>query len=162
MRTCRMLTSRAMSSRSSRSWMSGKARSCPARVSPSSAAGTRPLCSNPYVPGRSPQFNGEVIDAKITNVNKMGFFAEVGPLSIFVSSHLLPIDYKFQPDANPPEFTSPTDVRAPALTAEPRKRTTRACAHRRYACGRQRNRTCPPLTHAVRHRHHEGRLPGPL
>lgn len=41
----------------------------------------------------------------------MGFFAEVGPLSIFVSSHLLPIDYKFQPDANPPEFTSPTDVR---------------------------------------------------
>ncbi|WFD17192.1 DNA-directed RNA polymerase II subunit [Malassezia arunalokei] len=54
-------------------------------------------------------FNGEVIDAKITNVNKMGFFAEVGPLSIFVSSHLLPIDYKFQPDANPPEFTSPTD-----------------------------------------------------
>ncbi|WFD23303.1 DNA-directed RNA polymerase II subunit [Malassezia equina] len=54
-------------------------------------------------------FNGEVMDARITNVNKMGFFAEVGPLSIFVSSHLLPIDYKFQPDANPPEFTSPTD-----------------------------------------------------
>lgn len=83
----------------------------------------------------SPQFNGEVIDAKITNVNKMGFFAEVGPLSIFVSSHLLPMDYKFHPDANPPEFTSPTDVRVPALTAEPRKRTTRACAHRRYTCG---------------------------
>ena len=57
------------------------------------------------------QFNGEVVDAKITNVNKMGFFAEVGPLSIFVSSHLLPIDYKFHPDSNPPEFTSPTDVR---------------------------------------------------
>ncbi|WFD41298.1 DNA-directed RNA polymerase II subunit [Malassezia japonica] len=54
-------------------------------------------------------FNGEVMDALVTNVNKMGFFAEVGPLSIFVSSHLLPIDYKFQPDANPPEFVSPTD-----------------------------------------------------
>ena len=54
-------------------------------------------------------FNGEVMDALVTNVNKMGFFAEVGPLSIFVSSHLLPLDYKFQPDANPPEFTSPTE-----------------------------------------------------
>ncbi|WFC96574.1 DNA-directed RNA polymerase II subunit [Malassezia brasiliensis] len=54
-------------------------------------------------------FNGEVMDALVTNVNKMGFFAEVGPLSIFVSSHLLPIDYKFQPDANPPEFVSPSD-----------------------------------------------------
>ncbi|WFD03386.1 DNA-directed RNA polymerase II subunit [Malassezia obtusa] len=54
-------------------------------------------------------FNGEVMDARVTNVNKMGFFAEVGPLSIFVSSHLLPIDYKFQPDANPPEFVSPSD-----------------------------------------------------
>lgn len=52
------------------------------------------------------------MDASVTNVNKMGFFAEVGPLSIFVSSHLLPIDYKFQPDANPPEFVSPSDVRA--------------------------------------------------
>ncbi|WFD44555.1 DNA-directed RNA polymerase II subunit [Malassezia psittaci] len=49
------------------------------------------------------------MDALVTNVNKMGFFAEVGPLSIFVSSHLLPIDYKFQPDANPPEFVSATD-----------------------------------------------------
>lgn len=54
------------------------------------------------------------MDASVTNVNKMGFFAEVGPLSIFVSSHLLPIDYKFQPDANPPEFVSPSDVRARA------------------------------------------------
>lgn len=27
-------------------------------------------------------FNGEVMDALVTNVNKMGFFAEVGPLSI--------------------------------------------------------------------------------
>lgn len=47
----------------------------------------------------------------------MGFFAEVGPLNIFVSAHLLPIDYKFQPDANPPEFASPTDVRDPADSA---------------------------------------------
>jgi len=70
----------------------------------------------------------------------MGFFAEVGPLSIFVSSHLLPIDYKFQPDANPPEFTSPTDVRR-AADPEPRQEPPCARAHRRYACGRQRNCT---------------------
>lgn len=54
-------------------------------------------------------FKGEVMDAKITNVNKMGFFAEVGPLNIFVSSHLIPIEYKWQPESNPPEFVSGAD-----------------------------------------------------
>lgn len=54
-------------------------------------------------------FKGEVMDAKITNVNKMGFFAEVGPLNIFVSSHLIPIEYRFQPESNPPEFVSASD-----------------------------------------------------
>ncbi|EPQ27053.1 uncharacterized protein PFL1_05337 [Pseudozyma flocculosa PF-1] len=54
-------------------------------------------------------FKGEVVDAKITNVNKMGFFAEVGPLNVFVSSHLIPIEYKFQPESNPPEFVSAHD-----------------------------------------------------
>jgi DNA-directed RNA polymerase II subunit RPB7 len=33
-------------------------------------------------------FKGEVVDAIVTNVNKMGFFADVGPLSVFVSSHV--------------------------------------------------------------------------
>jgi hypothetical protein len=37
----------------------------------------------------------------------MGFFASVGPLSIFTSTHLLPLEFKFQPDSNPPEFASP-------------------------------------------------------
>lgn len=54
-------------------------------------------------------FKGEVMDAKITNVNKMGFFAQVGPLNIFVSSHLIPIEYRFQPESNPPEFVSASD-----------------------------------------------------
>jgi DNA-directed RNA polymerase II subunit RPB7 len=31
-------------------------------------------------------FKGEVIDAIVTTVNKMGFFAEAGPLQIFVSN----------------------------------------------------------------------------
>jgi DNA-directed RNA polymerase II subunit RPB7 len=37
----------------------------------------------------------------------MGFFASVGPLNIFTSTHLLPLEFRFQPDSNPPEFSSP-------------------------------------------------------
>lgn len=33
-------------------------------------------------------FKGEVVDGKVMNVNKMGFFANVGPLQVFVSSHV--------------------------------------------------------------------------
>ncbi|EDP42645.1 hypothetical protein MGL_2845 [Malassezia globosa CBS 7966] len=80
-------------------------------------------------------FNGEVVDAKITNVNKMGFFAEVGPLSIFVSSHLLPIDYKFHPDSNPPEFTSPTDSLVKGRRVRVRIVGTRVDANEIFAIG---------------------------
>ncbi|CAN6662432.1 DNA-directed RNA polymerase II subunit Rpb7p [Trichomonascus vanleenenianus] len=51
-------------------------------------------------------FKGEVVDAIVTNVNKMGFFADVGPLSVFVSSHLIPADMTFNPSANPPAYVS--------------------------------------------------------
>lgn len=34
----------------------------------------------------------------------MGFFADVGPMQIFVSIHLIPPDLKFNPNANPPSF----------------------------------------------------------
>lgn len=37
-------------------------------------------------------------------------FAELGPLRIFVSTHLLPPHYKFQPDSNPPEFVAQDQV----------------------------------------------------
>lgn len=33
-------------------------------------------------------FKGETVDGKVVNVNKMGFFAMVGPLQVFVSSHV--------------------------------------------------------------------------
>lgn len=33
-------------------------------------------------------YKGEVLDAVVTSVNKMGFFAEAGPLQIFVSNHV--------------------------------------------------------------------------
>lgn len=33
-------------------------------------------------------YKNETLDAKVTTVNKMGFFAYVGPLQIFVSNHV--------------------------------------------------------------------------
>ncbi|TIA75905.1 hypothetical protein E3P91_00210 [Wallemia ichthyophaga] len=55
-------------------------------------------------------FKGEVVDGKVANVNKMGFFADVGPLQVFVSSHLIPQDIKFDPSATPPCFSSEDQV----------------------------------------------------
>ncbi|KAL6041531.1 DNA-directed RNA polymerase II subunit RPB7 [Balamuthia mandrillaris] len=49
-------------------------------------------------------FKGEVVDAVVTQVNKMGFMAEVGPLQVFVSKHLIPSDMNF--DANDECFVS--------------------------------------------------------
>jgi len=40
-------------------------------------------------------FKGEVLDAVVTGVNKMGFMAEVGPLQVFVSKSLIPSDYTY-------------------------------------------------------------------
>jgi len=51
-------------------------------------------------------FKDEVVDAVVTQVNKMGFFAEAGPLQIFVSNHLIPQDMHFDPQSAPPAFVS--------------------------------------------------------
>jgi len=51
-------------------------------------------------------FKGEVLDAVVTTVNKMGFFAEVGPLQVFVSKHLIPSDMEFDPQSNPASYVS--------------------------------------------------------
>jgi DNA-directed RNA polymerase subunit E'/Rpb7 len=40
----------------------------------------------------------------MTTYLQMGFFADVGPMQIFVSIHLIPPDLKFNPNANPPCF----------------------------------------------------------
>ncbi|KAL6208509.1 hypothetical protein ACLB2K_019458 [Fragaria x ananassa] len=41
-------------------------------------------------------FKGEILEAVVTMVNKMGFFAEAGLVQIFVSNHLIPDDMEFQ------------------------------------------------------------------
>ncbi|SCZ97664.1 BZ3500_MvSof-1268-A1-R1_Chr4-3g07349 [Microbotryum saponariae] len=75
-------------------------------------------------------FRGEVVDGVVASVNKMGVFADVGPLQCFISTHashtrtasgnmrpelilpsltssqLIPSDFAFDPNANPPCLTS--------------------------------------------------------
>ncbi|ORZ02487.1 DNA-directed RNA polymerase II subunit [Syncephalastrum racemosum] len=55
-------------------------------------------------------YKGEVLDAIVTTVNKMGFFADVGPLQVFVSSHLIPNDMHYDPNGNPPCYSSDDQV----------------------------------------------------
>ncbi|GAA6062491.1 hypothetical protein JCM10212_001864 [Sporobolomyces blumeae] len=55
-------------------------------------------------------FRGEVVDGVVASVNKMGIFVDVGPLQCFVSTHLIPPDFAFDPNSNPPCFTSTEDV----------------------------------------------------
>ncbi|KAJ1950037.1 DNA-directed RNA polymerase II subunit [Linderina macrospora] len=51
-------------------------------------------------------YKNEVVDAVVSTVNKMGFFADVGPLQVFVSQHLIPADMEFDPNGNPPSYHS--------------------------------------------------------
>ncbi|BFZ54274.1 DNA-directed RNA polymerase II subunit [Savitreella phatthalungensis] len=50
-------------------------------------------------------FKGEVVDAIVSVINKMGFFADAGPLSVFVSQRLMPAELKFDPASNPPNWS---------------------------------------------------------
>nr|CAD7594566.1 unnamed protein product [Timema genevievae] len=56
-------------------------------------------------------FKGEVLDAVVTQVNKVGMFAEIGPLSCFISHHSIPADMQFCPNYNPPCYRSKEEVR---------------------------------------------------
>ncbi|KAI9882925.1 MAG: hypothetical protein M1823_005327 [Watsoniomyces obsoletus] len=54
-------------------------------------------------------FKGETVDAIVTSVNRMGFFASVGPLPLFVSSNFIPSDIRFDANATPPQYTDHGD-----------------------------------------------------
>jgi len=54
-------------------------------------------------------FRGETVDAVVTTVNKMGFFAEVGALNCFVSKQCIPSDMPYDETANPPQFSDGND-----------------------------------------------------
>ena len=47
----------------------------------------------------------------VTQVNKVGLFTEIGPLSCFISRHSIPADMSFAPTSNPPCYkTSEEDM----------------------------------------------------
>ncbi|WZZ21633.1 hypothetical protein YC2023_123020 [Brassica napus] len=56
-------------------------------------------------------FKGQIFEAVVTLVNKMGFFAEAGPVQIFVSKHLIPDDMEFQAGDMPKYTTSDGSVK---------------------------------------------------
>jgi len=51
-------------------------------------------------------FKGEVLDATVTQVNKFGFFAEAGPMNLFVSNQLISDDMKFESIDNANRYVS--------------------------------------------------------
>jgi DNA-directed RNA polymerase II subunit RPB7 len=55
-------------------------------------------------------FKGETVDAVVYSVNPQGFFAQAGPLRLFVSAHLIPSDIKWDPNGTPPQFTNNEDT----------------------------------------------------
>ncbi|KAI9354598.1 RNA polymerase Rpb7 [Zopfochytrium polystomum] len=60
-------------------------------------------------------FKNQVVDGVVTTVNVMGFFADVGPLQVFVSKHSIPQYLKFEPNANPPAYIGEGQVRCALL-----------------------------------------------
>ncbi|KAJ2359214.1 DNA-directed RNA polymerase II subunit [Coemansia erecta] len=51
-------------------------------------------------------FKNEVLDAVVETVNNAGFFANAGPLQIFVSKSYIPSDMKLDMNSNPPSLHS--------------------------------------------------------
>ncbi|CAK0784327.1 hypothetical protein CVIRNUC_007531 [Coccomyxa viridis] len=64
---------------------------------------------------------GEVMDCVVTSVSKVGFFADAGPLQLFVSNHLIPEDFSFD-SANEPAFVSSDEAVRVQAGAEVRLR----------------------------------------
>ncbi|KAI1229717.1 DNA-directed RNA polymerase II subunit RPB7, partial [Lamprotornis superbus] len=58
-------------------------------------------------------FKGEVVDAVVTQVNKVGLFTEIGPMSCFISRHSIPSEMEFDPNSNPPCYKTVDEVPSP-------------------------------------------------
>jgi DNA-directed RNA polymerase II subunit RPB7 len=58
-------------------------------------------------------FKNEILPATVTIINQNGFFAQAGPLEIFVSKTLMPEDLKFDPrdQGLPTYYSEEEDVR---------------------------------------------------
>mmetsp|Transcript_18872 Transcript_18872/g.16783 ORF Transcript_18872/g.16783 Transcript_18872/m.16783 type:complete len:175 (+) Transcript_18872:71-595(+) len=49
-------------------------------------------------------FKGEILPAEVKSISKQGFFAQAGPLEIFVSSQLMPEEFKYDISTGAPTF----------------------------------------------------------
>ncbi|KAL1989017.1 hypothetical protein VTN96DRAFT_5780 [Rasamsonia emersonii] len=54
-------------------------------------------------------FRGETVDAIVTSVKPTGIFTLAGPLSVFIARKNIPSDIKWEPGANPPQYTDHAD-----------------------------------------------------
>jgi DNA-directed RNA polymerase II subunit RPB7 len=54
-------------------------------------------------------FKGEVFEAVVTNVTRMGVYAEIGPLVVFVPSEQMPQSIQFDEQGAQHQFTSSDD-----------------------------------------------------
>ncbi|KAK2077559.1 hypothetical protein QBZ16_004404 [Prototheca wickerhamii] len=79
---------------------------------------------------------GEVLDVVVSTVNKMGFFAEAGPLQVFVSNHLIPEAFEFNSTHEPCYVTADGEQKI-AAAADVRLRIvgTRIDANEIFAVG---------------------------
>ena len=74
-------------------------------------------------------------DAIVPTVNKLGFFAQVGPLQVF--SKPIPSDMKFDPNSNPPSYVSEVSDEQPvAKDSEVRLRVVQTRIDEIFAIGR--------------------------
>lgn len=51
-------------------------------------------------------FKDAIYDGIVKQVNKVGMFVEIGPLSCFISHNSVPSDFQFCPDFSPPCYKS--------------------------------------------------------
>ncbi|BDA45053.1 DNA-directed RNA polymerase II subunit RPB7 [Coccomyxa sp. Obi] len=59
-------------------------------------------------------FKGEVIDCVVSSVSKVGFFADAGPLQLFISNHLIPEDFEYSATGEPAFVSTDEAVRVQA------------------------------------------------
>mmetsp|Transcript_12090 Transcript_12090/g.15107 ORF Transcript_12090/g.15107 Transcript_12090/m.15107 type:complete len:183 (-) Transcript_12090:156-704(-) len=54
-------------------------------------------------------FKGEILPGEVKSISKQGFFAQAGPLEIFVSKQLMPDEYQYETTTGAPTFLLPDD-----------------------------------------------------
>ncbi|CAK9290509.1 unnamed protein product [Gordionus sp. m RMFG-2023] len=54
-------------------------------------------------------FKGEILDAIVTQINKVGIFCEIGPLTCFISKHSIPSNMEFDPNLGQPCYKTVDD-----------------------------------------------------